>query len=431
MRYRTYHKKKKREFFWPFALLVLGIIAVILLFSLFRSIFTSNRLDSQNSIVMNVDSGTAEILHWKETEWVRAFDSNVLEGDSIQTNSNSRVVLSFFHGSQVRLAPNTKVTVSVFDSTSKLDRLVLELKQGQVWVDQTSRDDGGKVEYRIATDNLITTSTGTTFAVEHDDFQSVRVLDGVVNVDVVEKKGDKVVTIESAAVSLGQQVTLSQSEVDEVIARMPVSLVSALDDGWRQTSFATWNTEQDMDPEFSFDGKLARSSSDISGDEEADPDEDATDEETEEGRETDESFQITLGFPAESPYEFDGNTISFTGDATLSVKEITVTYYAPDGTVTPWTLGKYKPGGDWKYTASGTLIAEGENKYVVVGKDVDGNETDEIEFIVNVAEGSINVPVVEEEPAEEDDVEEDDVEEEPAAEDEDPAETTDEDAPVE
>ncbi|MCK6547304.1 FecR domain-containing protein [Myxococcota bacterium] len=118
-----------------------------------------------------------------------AVGAAIAEGDTVETSARTKVELTLADGSRVRLAPNTKVTLTEGKFRGNEGRNVrVGLVAGQVWA-KVAKAVGGKDTFEVGTENAVAGVRGTAFAVSAaaDLSAVVRVYAGTVGVRKSEK----------------------------------------------------------------------------------------------------------------------------------------------------------------------------------------------------------------------------------------------------
>ncbi|HLF88388.1 MAG TPA: DUF5666 domain-containing protein [Anaerolineales bacterium] len=154
---------------------------------------------------VQVMQGSAQIQTGDEGEWVTVNQVGTLvAGQRIRTGKFSKVILTFYDGSEVHLGANTVIFVDELDAqpTGKAPRIVkLTQRLGETEHIVTSRDEKG-ARYKITTPGGIGTVQGTKFSVlvTEDLLTRFAVTEGELEVNnlnkaVVVKPGQSTITI--------------------------------------------------------------------------------------------------------------------------------------------------------------------------------------------------------------------------------------------
>jgi hypothetical protein len=406
-------KKKSMEFLWPFLIIIFVGIILILFIQFVMSWFDQRQTDLKNKMYLYLDQGDAEILAWGDTEWTRAYHGQlVLEGDMLAMKRSSRGFLEFFNDGRLRLDGEAKIEVDEIVTDSDGDEIHVELRTGNVWFNLGSEED--VVKSIVYLDNIRVTSYDSIFEVSITDRETVRVLDGEVLVEVLEQDSDRDVVLEQFKVGIGQQVELTSSDMEKIMARQPVSLLEALDDEWKSTSWYVWNVGEDTVPtEFDPGDMDAISVIEVTTEvevideiitdevvEEEETEEVEEEEVVEEEEEEEESEEadvvvptLTITSPSESPHTLAEGETSFAvvGAVSENTEKVIVTSYDADGNAFDYVLGGYTAGDlTWQYNAAEGYgnLREGRNLFSVVAENGSGLQSDPVEVIIEVAEGT-------------------------------------------
>jgi len=112
-----------------------------------------------------------------------ALDSEVEDGDTVETAAKARLELTLADGSVVRLGESGKLVV---DSVTRVEtswRVKLTLVLGEVW-SKVTRKVGDDAGYEVHTDRAVAGVRGTEFVVEAGADHDIEVLEGKVEVAV-------------------------------------------------------------------------------------------------------------------------------------------------------------------------------------------------------------------------------------------------------
>ncbi len=400
---------------WPFLLLILIGIIVVLLVQFVMTWFDQRQTELRNKMYFYLDRGVASVLPWGQTEWTKAYHGQlVLEGDVLRTSTLSRGVLAFFDESVARMGSDTKVEI---DSIKSMDRgegdeVRLALSTGQLWLATSDSDSAGSapLQFVVNTDHLRITSYGTVFEVTSTDRETVRVMEGEALVEILESSKSRDVVVEQMKVGVGQEIEVTAKALEAIYARQPVSLLAALSDEWKEGEWATWNRSEDVTPTVFAPKELEEIEADV---------EVGTVVEEDAVMEEEVSVvvslppTVTITSPAESLVVFKGKkdeAFTISGTASATTAKMVVTSYDAGGAAAPYVLKSYAAGAsEWSYRAAFAYgnLREGRNRFTVVGEDKDGVKSAAVEVIVEVPsgtfeeEGDANAANVAEEPADE------------------------------
>jgi len=389
-RRRRYASRK--EFLWPFIVMVFAGLIVVLIIQLILSFFEQKEAEMRAKANFYVDYGRGEIMEWGSENWIKAYNGGVvLDGDSIRTKSSSAGSLVFYNGTEARMAENTELTMDVLDNKGSRDILVLEVDKGEVFVSQLV-NDMGYTEVTVKSGNFNVYAEGAQFDILNREDQAVRVLSGDVIVELVERTEGEDVVIDEIEVGVGQELFMSESDVADLIARTNMNFLQAITDEWKQGDFYLWNKgledgwyegteevpEVDDGPVIDVTittGTGTVETSDVPEDEVLEYEEPA----------------LVLTTPETNPYILEGDQIYIIGTVSGYASKIIVTSYTEDGTASDYKLSLFEAGGtEWSYNAAYIYgnLHEGENEYVVTSYNYDGDEADSMTVTINVPEGT-------------------------------------------
>ena len=435
MRRRRPHLRRQKhalELLWPFLVIILVGIIVVLMVQFVATWFDQRQAELKNKIYLYLDQGTAMVLPWGAVDWGKAYDGQlVLEGDEIRIGRASRGVLRFFNDSVVRLDADARLEVDEILTGKDEDVIHLNLKNGQIWVSMVESSDS--LRFVVETQNVRLSSFGDRFAVGMTDRETVRVLEGEVLAQVVDDSNGREIILEEVKVGVGQEIDITASDLSTMMAHQPVALLDAVDDAWKATDWYSWNKNQDQFPT-DFSGRVGAVMEEPEVVEEVVEEEviEEVEEIVEEVEEEEEDFDsvapvVVLRSPEESPYVLpEGElSISFAGTTSENTEKVIVTSYLDDGTASPYVLQQYEAGTTtWRYGASGDFgnLREGRNRFTIVAMNGSDVESAGVEVIVEVPEGAFAV--------EEEEVDEAATEKDPIVEDEVVDETGASDDPV-
>lgn len=387
------HRRPKRmgSYFLPFlSLIILGLIGV-LVFQIFSYFQDKRDAALENKAAVKIVAGRAEMKIWGVDQWTNAVDGSILnEGDQVRTAPGSRVVLTLLNGSIVRVNSESEVELTGLKSIDGEDNAEFTLKSGELWL-RHSENKTVKSSFQVKTSNLNVYAIGTTFDIaQNGSEQTVHVLDGKVKVNftVTDTETQKTRIAETVEVALGQEVSISSSEISNLQTRKPIDVLALLSDSFRNTEWYGWNRSQDTT------GSIGVSVADAVG---AKPSQAVLSglqvqpvvTETEPGEVTE---VISGPLPAPiiiTPKLSERSTktgyVSVTGTTDKRTSKMEVAIYDANGKPDPYLLQKYTAGSTtWSYIASkdyGNLRA-GENRYTITAIAADGTRSESVSLII-------------------------------------------------
>ncbi len=242
---RRYRRRTRPQYLLPFLALVGFGVFVILAFQLWGSFFPNAKGDA----VFYLADGRAKVLSFGTTEWGNAYNgSKVKLGDSVKTLHGGRAVISFYDGTAVRLDQDTQVTLVDITKKDDYQEILLYLNQGKAYVNKPKENVIRKTDFVINTNYASYSITGTIFDLEKLTDETLRVLRGSVQVDILEVANGKTRTIESIPVGIGQEVVLNDASMKAFYDRQGPSVLTATDDVFTTTEWAMWNAKEDENP---------------------------------------------------------------------------------------------------------------------------------------------------------------------------------------
>lgn len=380
-----YHHRPRRStgsYILPFlSIIILGLI-VVLVFQMV-DYFQEKRIRAlENKASVKVMTGRAEMKIWGVDQWTSALDGSILsEGDIIRTAPGSRVILTLLNGSVIRLNSETEVELSGLKSRDAADEIALILKSGELWLKRTE-EKTVRAAFQVSTAHLDVNSLGTIFSVSVSPRESVRVLDGKISVavKVPDAGSEKMRVAETLEVALGQEVSLSSSDIIDLQNRKPLSLLALMSDEFRDSEWYEWNRGEDASGNIGVavaDAVKGRDGAPITL-----PPPAATEPAPAEVSAVLSAPEILT--PAATARKTKSKTVLISGTVSSATEKMEVTTYVA-GKPEVYVLTRYQPGKEqWSYVAStdyGNFIP-GENRYTVVAVGKDGSRSDPAEITI-------------------------------------------------
>lgn len=363
-----YYRKKRRrqrELFLPFLIIVFVILVIAFLTQLVLSFRNQSEVALKNTAHVSLSKGKAEFLAWGQDKWREVYPDLVLvEGDKILSGIGANVVLDFFDGSRVRLDSDTEVEILSIDSGSDVLDVVIKLHQGQIWVNENiSNNLFEDVSFNIRSKYLNLFSGGSIFSVSSGTEDFIRVLYGEVKVQVLNESLEDAEILEALSLGVGQQVKVDKVSIDDLEARKYVNLLSAIDDFWTVTDWYLWNISQDESPPLTVEEKT---SSDVEAVLDA------------------PTLQVTS--PVDKISTINTDQVYLKGTVSENVSKILVTEFHKDKNGSAYPLQKYVAGsGIWNYAVSkefGNLV-DGRNRFIFQAFSEDGLMSEPVEIVLN------------------------------------------------
>ncbi|KKU79625.1 MAG: hypothetical protein UY05_C0025G0006, partial [Candidatus Peregrinibacteria bacterium GW2011_GWA2_47_7] len=399
--YSHHRPRRSGSYFLPFlSIIILGLI-VVLVFQIVDYFHEKSVKALENKASVSIVDGRAEMKVWGVDQWNTALDAGILnEGDAIRTLPGSRVVLTLLNGSVIRLNSETEIELIDLKTKDSQDELALTLKRGDVWI-KRSEKDSVRASFTVATTHLEVNSLGTIFNVSQDTRESVRVLDGKVQVLIKvpdDSNANTMRTADTVQVALGQEVSVGAQEITDLQNRKPIELLALLSDSFHDTEWYKWNRSEDTT------GAAGVTVADAVDKQMADrnalpPTAPATPVALELPpvavssatsapaaitpalSTVDTSVPLTAPViltPAAADRTFKTSSMTVTGTVARSTAQVEVTTNI-GGRPSPYVLRKYQPGStNWSYVVSANYqnLVPGENSYVFTAISKDGVRSD-------------------------------------------------------
>ncbi|MFA5793273.1 MAG: FecR domain-containing protein [Candidatus Gracilibacteria bacterium] len=350
--------------------------------------------EKKDEASLTLNSGTAEVLEWGQTDWNTVSDAQVLlVGDTIKTGEGGFVTLSFYDGTEVRVAGNTEV---LFKDAVSLDNspevVTLTLISGKVFM-KTTPNGSSNTELVIDTEvSKVKSASGSAnskyLVYNGEDQEYVYNFGDILTVDFVDRSEDEAL-IQSLSVKENEQILLTSEERDALIARMSMVSVSSLIIDSTSDEFLRWNLGGSapipvVDESDVSDETVAEDVDDsVEVVELVDATADVVEDTTDDSVAVPGTFQIKVDSPSlQSTIQKDAIAIEgsiLAGEASI----VTITW---DGNNQPYTLGGFAPGdANFRYVADIDYgnFKIGSNTYTVTAYDADGKASNTVTVVVN------------------------------------------------
>lgn len=384
--------RRQRRKGWPFTPFLM-ILCIIVIFVLLLQIITSLRMKTdktkRNQAVLYIERGDVEFQPWGQDTYDAYNQAPIWEGDKIRTEKDSYAILEFYDGSRIRINEGTEMQVEKIEAGKKSISVEIRLVVGEIWLNEKKTPE--PLLFKVYAPHLETVSPGAKFAVAVNDQEFVRVMEGEVKVAVYDSFTEDPELLDSVSIGIGQQISVSSTDIEALEARKFVNLLESTDDYWKVTEWYLWNVREDENPtvyrapegeknvvaetigERSGDGKVpAESTADVTaGNTVAVP-----------------LPKVTVTNPSVSPYELTESRIYLKGTVSLDVTKVVVTEFYEDPKGKPYQLSKFVPGsGTWNYAAGIDFgnLKPGKNRFVVQAYSGDGLVSDPVEVIVTTS----------------------------------------------
>ncbi|MFT7183887.1 MAG: hypothetical protein ACI9QC_000212 [Oceanicoccus sp.] len=371
-RYQSPSRKRKQNqfggFFW------LGVILIILTLILKAcvSLVVSFSDEKKDDIILSVERGGGEVLSFGQSVWEVAPDLGViLEGDSVQSDDESYLLLTVQGGPVLRMDEGTYLSFdSVEVDENDLTKIHLFLHDGRVWYEG---EESTTTSVVIHTDIMEIDSGGQFLLSNLASNESIYVFDGTVGIDYLDRGLDDVV-LESLVLKANEKSLISEEIERALIAREVVVLRELMEEGeLSENELVKWSLGENRVIEVEEEEIIEEEP------EEVIPEEEEIIEEAVEPKEAViENLSISITSPGVGASDSDG-AIAIEGVVTAG-SAVSV-YVSWSGTGQSYPLGLFQAGdGSFRYVADVQYanFASGNNTYTITAYDADGNESNTV-----------------------------------------------------
>ena len=390
MYYRRPPRKRLRNYFMPFLVIVLIFIVIIFGWRTLDKIFIDQYRDTSNeNVFLNIESGSAKAMTVDKNEWQNAPDKiDLYRGERVKTGPDGRVTLTFFDQSIMRLNTSTEVAFTSLQKKKETYSIEVELVKGDAWakVENILNPDSN---FSIITDLITVDTSGAVLGVSAPG--TVYVIEG--NAQIGVKYDDEV--IKTYTVGVGQQFLVDQSGVESIEKGEEADVIFALSDQFKKTNWYRWNIKED--------GAInAFEESDLAADEESAGAEDLQPETDDEDAEVDLANVGRVVYVTKPSKNTETNKSIISVEGKFDPEKINAVF-ADSKKATISNGNKWKVG-------SIELGFEGENEIKIEAEDLEGNKVSLDPLIVIYDKTPPAMPAVTEPGANDETIEIDDVE---------------------
>lgn len=366
-------RKRPIDYILPFLIMICTGVIVVLGYQLWTTIQGG---ENENDIYVYIAQGNAKILPWGAGEWERAYNgTRLLQEDSIKTQSGGRVVVELFNDHYVRLDQKTEVSFSNIKKSGDGYEIDIKLREGRIWINDNKNSET-PVKFIVSTNHTMVRTISTIYEVEQlAEIEAVRVIKGDILTDIMVDSDGRAQKVETLNIGVGQQAVLTAKEIEAYRNRRMPSVVDALSDDFRNSSFYKWNMAEDQHPS---DFSLSAGNVDSMMFDDAATGDVALEEEGDLAKpEITTPSTLTFATP-ESSLTIRGTTVVLTEKMMVDVET--------GGETQTYELNLYVPGGtEWSFAvsqAAGTLNP-GINTYKFYALGKDGAKSGKTELVVN------------------------------------------------
>lgn len=373
---RRYRRRGKPQFLIPFLALISVGVVFILAFQVWGFFFPNNKGDA----VLYVAEGRAKVLPFGKSEWENTYNGAKIKlGDSVKMQTGSKGVVSFYDGTVMRMDQGAEVTLVDITKKSDYQEILLTLNKGNVWVNKSTKNVIRKTDFVINTNNASYSITGTIFDLEKNDIETLRVLKGQVQADIIENVDGRNRVIESIQVGLGQEINLDQASMQAFYERKSPSVLKAITSEFKTGTWYLWNVAEDEEPTDFASGQTSRIIMPEEGEEGT----------SEGGENTDQLSSLespTISQPQGAALNTDSDKQTIKGKAAAGTKKVLVKQLLAGETdekkILLDTFDPEKLDFSYEISLAEENIKEGTNIYRIVGIDENALETKAIEVEV-------------------------------------------------
>lgn len=370
--------------FFSFLYIIAGVIILALFYQLGSTWFDQQISSSANKLVAQVESGSAQIMPWGESEWRNLYSgSAVFEGDHLQLAPRSQMFLTTDSGAAIRFGDAAEFEL-VKISEESLD---FTLTNGRAWAFPSRNTSDLQF---IFTGKRVIASSSRQFDFATLDEDAVRVFDGAVTVSAINDSGKK---LDSFVVGVGQEAIVADEDIVKLSQGRSINFIGAINDEYKQRDWYVSNTTNDprgievvatATPESSEPNESAAPV--------------ASGEPTPAPTATAESGPKTFVVPTPKITSHgavsNSDKIQEKIEGTVDPKVVKVVVdHTANGNTFSYELKRFKSGsGVWNYTAvggQGSNMESGENVYEVYAYDTEGNVSDKAKMTIHYYPGGI------------------------------------------
>jgi hypothetical protein len=390
---RVYRRKRPFEYLLPFLIFVgVGVIGV-LGFQLWNSL-----QGAKGDVYFYIAAGKAKMLEYGVKEWETAYSgTKMFLGDSVKTSMGSRGVLQFFNGTVVRMDEDTEIVITDITKRSDVEKIGMTLNHGNVWINKVQTEGVDESDFQVRTSHLQVSDVGTVFEVESNTVETVRVIQGSVNVQILDTD-EKKTLLDTVQVGVGQEMNLDEAILKAFQNRETPSVLMALSDQFKLSDWYIWNMREDQSPtDFTIHHDLPLLT------------EEAATLEVNAGTQQAGSTMETTGNPvpletsglqtpvitqpSSSSMSTDQNKVTISGTVGQGTAKVVVRQTV-SGNTDEYTLSKFKAGDtSFSYNVSEALgnFRPGQNIYNFYAVDASGKKSDSAEIRITYNKTAVEV----------------------------------------
>lgn len=389
---RVYRRKRPLEYLTPFLIFVgIGVIGV-LGFQLWNSL-----QGAKGDVYFYVASGKAKLLQYGTKEWETAYSgTKLLLGDSVKTGLKSRGILQFFNGTTVRLSEDTEIVVTDITKRNDVEKIGLTLNHGAMWVNKVQTEGVDQSDLQVRTTHMQVSDVGTVFEVESNGVETVRVMKGNVNVQILDNDGKNTV-LDTIQVGVGQELNLDEAILKAFQNHETPSVLMALSDTFKLSDWYLWNGREDESPtDFSIHHDFPALTQETSASQEVVS---GASQQTTQQTDTVNNPAVgepmaVISNPSQDEVQITNGKLTVSGTVSPGVDQVVIRQTLPGSAVEEYALKKFKKGDSafsFNIDEAYGNLKPGRNVYQVVAVAGGIRSTDITQLVVNYEKAAVEI----------------------------------------
>jgi hypothetical protein len=377
------------DYLLPFLIILAGIVVLVLLFNVAKSIFAN---DKEQSAYMHVVEGDVQMRTWGTKDFLTlSTDALIMEGDEIAVSSGSKIIVEFFDGTILRASSGTDLAFEQISGEGKDAAIGVVLVEGNLWINKVYANEAVAQTSVKAGSAVVHAGQNTVFAVSKDpEVDAYGIQGSGILMDIMDKAGQKIVQTEEMGV--GQEIVLMGAALDRYWKFQSPNVLAAISDQFKTSEWYTWNKQEDQKPtQFEKSADMVKVEPEVVGPAagaETEPQADGTavtpttvdDASTTTTTPTTGAFAapVLVSVANQTKPNADGYFVVTSRVATIAG---TVLNTAAKVTVNDYVLQKFKAGDmNWAYFANADfgLMKEGKNTFKIYAYDASGAKSGEL-----------------------------------------------------
>ncbi|MBI5412230.1 FecR domain-containing protein [Candidatus Peregrinibacteria bacterium] len=233
-------RKSVFSYIMPLVVIIAIFLMVILGWKMLNIFFGTSAATTQNErVFLNIEQGSAKAMTAELSQWQNAPDKIYLyQGEQAKTGADSRITLTYFDQSIMRLNNNSEIRLNVLKKNKSTVIIKTTLNQGEAWAKIGPLGDSGS-SFAIDTSLLNIDSEDAIVSIVAPGL--VRVIKGTVDVGI--KYDDAV--IKAVTLGIGQELNISEEDISKLNSGGKVELVNAWIEDFTKSDWYLWNSQKD------------------------------------------------------------------------------------------------------------------------------------------------------------------------------------------